>query len=68
MIKNELTKWRGRRGRGISKAELARRIQVSRSYITKLENGKLQPSADMMFLGCSVEDIFKYVPEDKAKQ
>lgn len=73
MINNDLAKWRARHGRGISKAELARRIHVSRSCVTKLENGKLQPSAAMMFkiagfLGCKVEDVFKYVPEDKAKQ
>ncbi len=47
MILNFVTKWR--EGKGVSKAHLARRVGVSRSYITKLEQGILQPSAEMMF-------------------
>jgi DNA-binding XRE family transcriptional regulator len=47
----------------MSKAALARRIGVARSYITKLENGQLQPSGPMMLrfahvLQRPVEDIF----------
>ena len=45
MIKNHLKEWRARQAqRGISKAALARRIRVNRSYVTKLEQGKAVPS------------------------
>jgi len=65
MVRNCLRKWRERQGtKGISKAHLARRIGVSRSYVTKLESGALQPSARVMFriaeyFGCHVDDIFR---------
>ena len=66
MIGNQVSAWRQKRenGKGISKAHLARRLGVSRSYITKLEQGKLQPSAEVMFrtaeyFGCKIEDVFQ---------
>jgi putative transcriptional regulator len=65
VITNELRKWRQtRNGKGISKAHLARKIGVTRSYVTHLENGRIQPSAETMFriaeyFGCRIEDIFK---------
>ena len=73
MFHNELAKWRARHGRrGITKAHLARKIGVSRSYITKLENGALQPGGTVMFkiadyFGCRVEQIFRYVPDDEER-
>jgi DNA-binding XRE family transcriptional regulator len=50
----------------MSKATLARRIGVARSYMTKLENGQLQPSGAAMLrfahvLERPVEDIFELV-------
>lgn len=69
MIRNELSEWRKCFGKkGITKAALARKLGVSRSYITKLENGTLQPSGRMMLkiadlFNCRVEDIFEYVHE-----
>lgn len=68
-FRNKLPELRAKRGtRGINKAQLARQIGVSRSYITRLEQGRVNPSAEVMFrladfLGCSVEDVFQYVRE-----
>lgn len=73
MITNELSKWRARQGRGgISKAQLARRVGVNHSHITRLEQGKTQPSAELMFrfaqyFGCDIEDIFHYGPKGKRR-
>lgn len=66
MIKNDVEKRRLLTGR--SKAHLARQIHVDRSYITRLEQGKLQPSAEIMFrlaayFECKVEDVFWRVPD-----
>jgi len=63
MILNCVTRWRVEKG--FSKANLARRIGVSRSYVTKLEQGILQPSAEMMFrvaksLGQPLEVVFQH--------
>jgi putative transcriptional regulator len=65
MITNHLQEWRARHGpRGLSKAALARRMNVSRSYITKLEQGKVCPSLSMalqiaLYFGCTVNDLFE---------
>ncbi len=65
MIINHLPAWRARRGKsGIKKADLARRLGVRRSYITKLEQGTAQPSLELAlriacYFGCSVEEIFQ---------
>jgi putative transcriptional regulator len=69
MILNFVTKWR--EAKGVSKAHLARRIGVSRSYITKLEQGILQPSAEMMFrlakyLGQPLEAVFQHTQSASA--
>ena len=68
MITNEVTGLREKRG--VSKAHLARRIGVSRSYVTRLEQGKLQPSGDVMFriaryFGCEVGVIFHWVEDGR---
>jgi DNA-binding XRE family transcriptional regulator len=62
MLKNVVNKWRLERK--VSKAALARRIGVCRSYVTKLELGNLQPSGEMMFriaeyFKLRVEDVFQ---------
>ena len=63
MIKNHLKEWRARQAqRGISKAALARRIRVNRSYVTKLEQGKAVPSLAEYF-GCTVDELFQLQPE-----
>ena len=46
-----------RKLRGVSKADLARRIGVSRSYVTRLEQGGLQPSVKVMF---RIASYFKF--------
>jgi putative transcriptional regulator len=63
MIINSVTKWRTTKG--VSKAHLARRVGVNRSYMTKLEQGKMQPSGEMMFriakdLGQPLEAVFQH--------
>jgi len=70
MLQNVVKKWR--LARGVSKAHLARRIGVCRSYVSKLETGNLQPSGDMMFriaayFGRRIEEIFQLVPGQPAK-
>ena len=47
MITNTITFWR--EAKGVSKAHMARYVGVERSYMTKLEQGRLQPSGEMMF-------------------
>ena len=64
MIINFVTEWR--QAKRVSKAHLARRVDVSRSYVTKLEQGILQPSGEMMFciakyLGQPLEAVFQHV-------
>jgi putative transcriptional regulator len=49
---------------------LAERIGVDRSYISKLEAGRRQPSARIVFamaryFGCKVDELFEYVPDEK---
>lgn len=69
MIKNHLKEWRARQAqRGISKATLARRIRVNRSYVTKLEQGKAVPSLQVAlqlaeYFGCTVDDLFQLQTE-----
>ena len=69
MIKNHLKEWRARQAqRGISKATLARRIRVNRSYVTKLEQGKAVPSLQVAlqlaeYFGCTVDDLFELQAE-----
>jgi|ERR1035441_2183959 DNA-binding XRE family transcriptional regulator len=69
MIKNRITFWRLKmnRGRGISQAELARRVRVGRSFVTKLEKNKAQPGGELMLrfarvLKRPVENIFWLTP------
>jgi len=52
-----------------SKAQLAREIGISPSYVTRLENNEKEPSGDMMFrfaehFNCKIEDVFRRVPDD----
>ncbi len=67
MITNIVTRLRTERR--ISKAHLARRIRVSRAYVTRLEQGTLQPSAEILFRIAAyfkrpVEEVFQHVPEE----
>jgi putative transcriptional regulator len=66
MITNQVSTWR--KQRGITKAHLARYVGVSRSYVTRLEQGKLQPSGGIMFrvaayFKAPIEQIFQFCPE-----
>jgi putative transcriptional regulator len=63
MIINLVSKWRT--AQGLSKARLARKLGVHRSYVTKLEHGTMQPSGEMMFciakfLGQPLEQVFQH--------
>lgn len=68
-IGNRLTEFReSKPPRGLRKSDLARGIKVSRSYITRLEQGEVNPSAELMFriaeyFHCQVEDIFYPLPD-----
>lgn len=63
MVTNSVEKWRT--AKGVTKAHLARRVGVARSYMTKLEKGTMQPSGEMMFriakyLGQPLEVVFQH--------
>jgi putative transcriptional regulator len=65
MFKNNVTALREQKG--VCKAHLARRVGVSRSYVTRLEQGRLQPSGKVMFrlaayFKCDVQDVFQWEP------
>jgi transcriptional regulator with XRE-family HTH domain len=52
-----------RKKNGLTQAELARRVGVSRSYINKIENGEAKPSLALLeriasILGVSMKDFF----------
>jgi putative transcriptional regulator len=64
VLRNAIRKWRKKRH--ASKAQLARGIGRSRSYVTRLERGDIQPSAEALFriatfFGCRVEAVFQPV-------
>jgi len=52
----------------MSKADLARKIGVCPSYVTRLENNEKRPSVEVMFrlaecFGRKVEDVFRHMPD-----
>lgn len=65
MVTNHIKTWRARKGaRGINRAALARRMGVSRSYVTKIEQGKSLPTLALAlrlsrYFGCTVNDLFE---------
>jgi putative transcriptional regulator len=47
----------------LTQKQLAEKLNVSRSWLEKVENGKVEPSLKLALriaavLGCSIEDIF----------
>jgi DNA-binding XRE family transcriptional regulator len=74
MITNRIAYWRStmNEGKGVSKAHLARKVHVSRSFVTKLEKGKAQPGAELMlrvahYFKQTVEAVFRLDDEAGAK-
>lgn len=68
MIGNTIAEWRAKRG--ITRAHLARRLGVHRSYITRLEQGRVQPGAETMFkvaayFQAPLEAVFCWKPEEE---
>ncbi len=66
MITNCIAYWRTtmNRGKGVSKAHLARKVGVDRSFVTKLEKGSSQPGAELMlrvarYFKLPVEAVFR---------
>ena len=62
MLHNSVAEYR--KHKGVSKSELARRVGVCASYITRLENNDIQPSGEVMFrfaafFRCRIEEIFR---------
>ena len=70
-IKNNLAALRLKKnGTGITKATLAHNISVHRSFITRIEQGKVKPSLITAhkiakFFNCQIEDVFEFVPFHK---
>jgi DNA-binding XRE family transcriptional regulator len=70
MIKNQIAEFRAKVGkRDLNKSELASRLGVSRSYITRLEQGKSIPGLPVAFklaacLGVNVCEVFSWEAED----
>ena len=67
MLQNAIQKWRKKKR--ATKAQLARGIGRSRSYVTRLERGDIQPSAEALFriaafFGRPVEDVFQPVTDE----
>ena len=61
MMLNKVAEWR--KQKGVSKAHMARQIGVERSYMTKLEQGRIQPTGEKMlriaeYLKQPVEAVF----------
>ena len=59
-------------GKGVSQAHLARKVGVSRSFVTKLEKGKAQPGAELMlrvahYFKQTVETVFRLANGTEAK-
>jgi DNA-binding XRE family transcriptional regulator len=74
MIINNIAYWRStmNRGKGVSQAHLARKVGVGRSFVTKLEKGRTQPGAELMFrvaryLLQPVESVFRLVEGTKTR-
>jgi putative transcriptional regulator len=60
-MKNNIKVERARKG--VTQAELAQQIQVSRQTINAIELGKYNPSTELAlkmakFFGCTVEELF----------
>ena len=70
MVVNHLAEQRARHGKqGISKAHLARQVEVTRSCITKLEQGACLPSLLLAlrlaaYFQCPVGALFEYRPDE----
>ena len=52
----------------LSRAHLARQIDVSRSYITKVENGEIIPHLEKAhklanYFNCTVDELFPFVTQ-----
>ena len=57
-----------RKARGISQAELAKLMKVSRQTISSLENGRYNPSIELAYrvahwFGLTIEDVFNFEEE-----
>lgn len=73
MIANNIAYWRStmNQGKGISRAHLARRVGVGRSFVTKLEKGIAQPGAELMlriaaYFKQPVEAIFQQIKSSQS--
>lgn len=57
-----------RKARGISQAEFAKLMRVSRQTISSLENGRYNPSIELAYrvahwFGLTIEDVFNFEEE-----
>lgn len=61
-LTNQLAECRA--AKGINKSQLAFRLRMSRGYVTRLENGEIQPSIEVAlriarYFGKPVEQVFQ---------
>ena len=66
-MKNELRA--KREADGLSQADLAAAVDVSRQTINAIERGRYDPSLELAFrlaayFDCAIEDVFTYEPEE----
>jgi putative transcriptional regulator len=68
MITNQIAHWRSKmnNGKGISRAWLARKVGVGRSFVSKLEKGRAKPGLELVFrmaryFGQPVEAVFQQI-------
>lgn len=74
MITNQVRRLRleHEQGKGVPQAQVARYVGVHRSCIARLEQGKRQPSVELVFklaryFKRPVEEIFTYTPDDSER-
>lgn len=65
-MKNDLKVWRAKRG--VTLAELAEEVGVTRQTINSIERGQYDSSLELAFeladyFDCRVEDVFTYTPD-----
>ncbi|WP_061961220.1 helix-turn-helix transcriptional regulator [Demequina flava] len=69
-VTNSIRQLRSERG-GLTQAELASRIGVTRQTVIAIEQGRYSPSLEMAFqiaraLGVSLDDVFQYPDNESA--
>jgi putative transcriptional regulator len=61
-----------RKLKGLTQKELARKVSISRSFLSEIENGKYDIRLSLLdkiceVLGCDITDLLEYIPNKKKK-